>query len=549
MAKLSATMEQALTHFKNEGDFGSHRFTTVKALERRGLVTRSVDGGYALTEQGKSSVVVKEQIGKQRTNRIQFRWADRHHIHFPTIDVGQPDYAWWDAARRCQQPGLEIGGLFLKPLESKKTQWVLGKAPSLKYENQTTNEMMKAWWRKNAIDISTAYQDSVGLGDSYLVLNPPDENGEIKPTVVSADVVEPIVDESDYSQIIGWRITQTYQHPTDYSKMQTIEDRYYADRRERIITTSGKRRTETYRNPLGVIPVIHIPNNRGANEVFGHPEGEALLRAFQHYNEITIAGVDGNKKQGRPTPVFENMGSAENVKQFMQAFGSTTTIKNDNGTEETVTYINFTSDDAIILGEDGRFRWASPGQFAGETSILLGLLFYLILQHAEIPEFIWGNAIASSKASAESQMDPFVMWVELNQARAEKWVVQLCNVLVAYWAVYESGINAGEEVSVKWQPLTDEDGKLVLDSIALARKEGAMAREDMLSHLPLDIENPQGYVERADDEAAELRAEFEDDNPFVQAMPENDDSLDSEDTEDNGLEAEERRQMPLPIAS
>jgi 2'-5' RNA ligase len=180
----------------------------------------------------------------------------------------------------------------------------------------------------------------------------------------------------------------------------------------------------------------------------------------------------------------------------MDACGKTETRLLPNGETETNTYIEFSSKQVVYLGENGTFKYASPGQFTGDTMNILQIFFYLIIQHTEMPEFIWGGAIASSKASAEVQMPPFTKWAEKEQGRAEKWLIPLIIYVTALKALTDRKVKyqEGTKPNVKWMPLTTSDDKLTLEAIKIALTVGGWKPEWVVPYMPLDIDNPEEII-------------------------------------------------------
>ena len=144
-------------------------------------------------------------------------------------------------------------------------------------------------------------------------------------------------------------------------------------------------RTERFANLIGRIPVIHVANRWGADEFYGRPEGDALIPALQRYGDVIDAAIRGNIRQGRPTPVIEKMGTAEQVRKFWEKFGRRETQTLPDGSTETVDVIDFDPDQLLTLGGEAQFKYAAPGSFSGDTQTLLSVLFYLVVQHREIP--------------------------------------------------------------------------------------------------------------------------------------------------------------------
>jgi hypothetical protein len=127
------------------------------------------------------------------------------------------------------------------------------------------------------------------------------------------------------------------------------------------------------------------------------------LRLLQDYDEILAAGLEGNIKQGRPVPVAE-MQTSEAVDKLFDTFGRRETIQHPDGTTERVDYVDFSSDEIVALV--GKFYYAQPGSFSQDTEVLLGLMFYLFLQHTEIPEFIWGMRYRVPKLARKPNCPP-----------------------------------------------------------------------------------------------------------------------------------------------
>lgn len=435
--------------------------------------------------------VISELIGQAKRLQNYAIWRFNRSALTPTRDWAQADYAFWDKARWARAQGLELSGLFLKPLSSKIASWVLGVAPQWKLENSAAQDKLTEWWTEHHHEVLQAYEEATALGDCYLVIN-----ADLSLTMVSPDVVEPIVAEDDFSRIVGWRIVQNHPHPTDINRTMQVVDEYTDRERIRTVTADGKETVTRYRNLLGICPMIHISNEPRSNEIFGRPEGYALLGALHRYGEVFDAALDGNIRQGRPTPVAKMEDSAA-LDKFFETYGRSKTVEHADGTSETFTEIDFDSDNFLALLGD--FEWKGPGSFSKDTEVLLGLIFYLILQHSEIPEFVWGNAIASSKASAESQMPPFIRWIEKRRGQAAGWLTDVARVVLAYYALWEPGMTA-DAPALQWESLTDDDGRLTLDTVSWAYAEGLLDRETALQLAPVEIQDIPGVLARAEQE-------------------------------------------------
>lgn len=437
--------------------------------------------------------------------KMGIRWSLKNRFRTtPTQDPTRADYAFWDKAARCRAEGLDVSGLLIRPLNSKTAAWVMGRAPKFAIEDKYTDKKFSEYMTRHHAKILDAYEKAVGLGDCYMVIN-----ADSTITVLPPNVIEPIVDDNDFSQLIGWRVNESHADPDQPGQIMTIEDEYYKDRRIRTVSKNGVQQSRrVYRNLIGKLPVIKISNNKGADETFGHPEADAMLPALHRYGEVIDSAIDGNIRQGRSVPVIEKLGSIADVEAFWRRFGRKESRTMPDGTEEVTDVLDLDADNVITLGGDAVFRFESPNPFMSDTKEILGLLFYLILQHSEIPEFVWGGAIPSSRASAETQVLPFVKWVEKKQGACLDWLHDLADVILGIMRLTDSRIKE-MPVQVTFPNLTQKDGTLTLQTIQFGISAGLMDREFALTHLPVDVENPKEVLRKAESERQEQMQEQE----------------------------------------
>lgn len=437
-----------------------------------------------------------------RVTRTVFTPRLRSSWWLPSNDWSRPDYDYWRRAYYCRVRGLEISGLFIKPLVSKVAGWTLGRLPGFKLESESSREALGNWWDTHHADVLKAFKLALRQGDSFLVIN-----SDLSVTLVRPDAVDPIVAEDDYTNVIGWRAWQVLQHPERFDR-QSIIDEYYMDRRVHRVERNGVPIQEiTYPNLIGRLPIIHIANAPDDGETFGHAEAEALIELLHRYGEIFEAAIEGNKLQGRPTPVL-TFETVSDLDKFWELYSTTSNQTLPDGRTES--YKTLQVDLSQLLTVSGAdFKYASPGEFAGDTAKLLELMFYLILEHTELPEFIMGNAIASSKASAETQMPVFEKFIEDRRGQIGGWLVEIAAVVLGYLALIEPGVTAEEPPALQWQKLT-QDGKLTLETVSWAFSEGLLDRRTALMLAPVEIEDIDQVLDTAKQEAEQRQHEQQD---------------------------------------
>lgn len=483
-----------------------------------------------------------EILGVQRTIRSILMFASQLSAR---VDAGVGDYEFWDKARYGKISGLELSGLLLKPLFSKVAAWVMGKPPKFKVgDNDDATQALEAWVGDNFPKILSAYEDSVAVGDWYLVINP-----DLTVVAKPPDAVRPLVADNDFSNVIGWQVDETYPHPTEPGRTMRIQDQYTATKRTRTVwMDSAQMSVQTFPVFINRVPVVHIPNNRSANELFGKSEAIALPTMLHRYGEILDAAMEGNMRQGRPTPVVEKMGSPAQVDKFWEKYGKTRTKDLADGTTESEEYIEFDADRVMTLGGDATFNWKSPAPFTGDTGRLLELLYYLYLEHTELPEWVLGSAIASSQASANTQVEPLVKFIEKKRTQCG-WLIEVCEIVLAFMSVYDVKVRTEDKVTIQWEDMTRKDGNLIQTTIAWALEKGLILPETALRLAPIDVENPEEEVKKAEKKADEDRDAF--DERVGSTINRLEATTPDDDTEDEG-ESDADEDVPQqrePIAS
>lgn len=430
------------------------------------------------------------------------RWRSSYRT--PTTNWTRSDYDYYNRLYRGQVKGLEVSALLLKPIISKLTSWTLGVVPNWKTENETSQEALMDWWNDHHPDILRAWRDALKVGDSVLVIN-----SDLSVTRLPPECVDPIVADDDYANVIGWRVTQVLEHPETTQRM-TVIDEYYVDRRIHRVEVDGTMRSEeTYPNLLGRIPLVMIANQPDPGEFFGHAEAEALLPLLHKYGEVLEAAIEGNVLNGRPTPVllFETV---DDLEKFDEENATIEVQELPDGTSQRVkTYGIDLSQLMVASGAD--FKYESPGQFTDDVAKLLEILFYLLLQHAEIPEFMFGNAIPSSKASADAQLAPFIEYIKARRGEMAGWLTEIAEIALGYLALVTPGVTA-ETPMLQWEALDQDDGDLTLQTLQWAYMEGLIDRKTALQLAPVEIDNIDQVLndaerERQEREAAQLDAD------------------------------------------
>lgn len=273
----------------------------------------------------------------------------------------------------------------------------------LAWTNLQINQML----RSNMGLLVNTTVDDYCLGNQYLICNPDGTWSVASPETVTVEY-----SASDYRRVERVIIR---------TKMQQakVEDVYTADKRTILTHYYDERGTviDEYENLIGRIPIVHFANERSANEIYGRPMYEAGLEIMWRYDALFNNILEGVTLLGTPIPAFVNLENPTETKQN----NSTAVHYQDAEGNDQVEYITrLDRQTALYLGKGGDVKMLATN--VGFTKDSIDTLHQLKLQWCNIthtPEFMLGGAIASSKASTETQMPPFIQYINFRRLMLE----------------------------------------------------------------------------------------------------------------------------------
>lgn len=464
---------------------------------------------------------VSEIIG--RSVWVEPIWKSRV---LKNVDATQTDYEFWDKLRRGKADGYRIAGLMMQPITEIIASWVFGDGVRLQIAQEPqdannendpivyTNMLLGRFMERYHTPLMDSYTDALGLGDQYWVVNP---DGTL--SIPSPETVTVATNPLDYRTIDEIVIETTL----DKAK---VEDIYRDDGRTLKVTewstgSNGRKQArvtgeQEFANLIGRLPVVHFPNDRGTNEVYGHPIYEGMLHVISRYDDIIEKTIDGVELMGNPIPTMEGMDDIDATIAANQSIDDEDYTDAD-GNSEARTLINFDTLGMVFVGAGGSFKFASPnGGFTNDARNALKALFLLILDYTRIPEAVWGGELSSARATASEQMKPFYQYITWRRQKLTgqgaddalgvedaTGLLGLADVWLRMRALTDPRVVVGPVVA-EWPPLADDDYELLIKAVELATGLGLLPDEEALQLLQL-VNDPAQTVQRAQKEQEERR--------------------------------------------
>ena len=448
---------------------------------------------------------VSEMIGRYVVGAAQsVLYKSRARVK--TIDETIPDYEFWDRLRRGKAKGYSLGGLFSTRIEQIFASWVLGDGVTVALADggdpeatddprNYTDAQMAAFVERSLSQLMTVYRDHLGLGDQYIVVN---ADGTL--SVPSPDTVRVERDPLDYRTVTAVELeTRTGEY--------TIVDRYEPQARTVTVKRGAKIESQVvYQNLIARIPVVHLAHGLSANETNGHSIHETLKPLYDQYDDVIYKQLDGAKLLGNPLLTFEGMEDITAVQNANEpAETDTYTDKDGNTTDRP--QLSIDQNAILLVGKGGSAKFTSPPVgFSEDTRNALKSLFLMVLDHTGIPEFIWGNEVASGRSSTEVQLQQWTRDIQARQGNAEGWLLELCGLWLAWQSLVDPRLIV-DDLAASWPDLVGEDPAVQMQRIQYAHDQSLITAKTALELLGL-VDDPQREVERAQEEAKARRDEM-----------------------------------------
>lgn len=218
---------------------------------------------------------------------------------------------------------------------------------------------------------------------------------------------------------------------------------------------------QEYANPLGFVPAVFLKNDGEEFELNGRSELEPLEPYLRFYNDVMLHAGAASKLHSTAKLTLR----VKDVNQFLT--NNFTQAEIDDGR------LRFNNKDILFfetgvpdIGVSGGSMFQEGADIIqaraplGDTNTLLEYIFLNIVDVSEVPEWAYGGAIASSKASVSEQSAPLIHKVGRKRTHVENsWA------LIGRMALAMLDIKSA--VTCSWDDLQQKDTKNENEAIKL----------------------------------------------------------------------------------
>lgn len=480
------------------------------------------------------SRVVAEMVGKQ--SETAFHWFSRSRNPLftskTTVDYTRNDYAlsrsmYYGSVIDSNKDArnMILGSAFARPIINTAAAFAIGLgftvAISIKDQDEDENASSEAnaWIDTNIATIYDWVTHGYRDGDSYIYV---DELGhteefdakdvEIKLDTVTGEIVgfdiTEVVEEDnpDTHRTTKYKIVKMFRRNSIRFDKYDEHDKFVETVFERVFTINGTitptENQEFYEGELldRALPIVHLANDQEPRAIYGNSEIQNVYIYMKQYHNVLDHSTRGVIYNATPIPVFKgvtNVSATEDDSNDPDAEGE------DKGK------LSWGQDSAIYLDGQGDAKFLQADGIMDDTSKLLNMYFNLVVEASETPEYVFGTAVQSSKASTETQTP---VLLQKTERKRTKLIGVLTNLVKAYIdrqirlsnPTFTKFKDKEIEVGITFPELATEDKKLTLEIVQFCLEQGLITEETALT-LTLDdkIKDVSEELEAARKEAEE----------------------------------------------
>lgn len=359
-------------------------------------------------------------------------------------------------------------------------------APVVTFEETPENPTIgnvNQWLDEQRNFIYTIARNSFRDGDTFVVM---EDNGDM--VEVPPEDVDIITDPFRPEVIAGYDVFTSFADPAKPESGATVTyvDEIRRTYRRRMLIEQGSQKRVLVAGSLvdyrsakdgGLeerdLPVIHFANEKEGRMLYGISEFQSLYFLMANYHAVLAAAIKGNIYNSTALPVVAGV---KNMEQFLKQ-----NFKKDKDGNWVMKWDN---NRMLVVGEGGSISMLQADGTAADAQTLLNVLFWLISQNSETPEFVFGTAVQSSKASVSEQAPLLIKKAIRKQGQLEAPLRKMVDLYIARMAVLKpEDFIAETQFSIDMPDILDKDLQLNINIVNTLLEKGIITEETAMTML------------------------------------------------------------------
>lgn len=233
---------------------------------------------------------------------------------------------------------------------------------------------------------------------------------------IPIDNIKEIFIDPITKEITGYKLSEYVTYADIKESNNKVQIDYVITKDVIVLNVVGTfNKTQTFKNPFEMIPIVHFSNDKDIYELYGHSEIENFEPQLKFYHELTYEAGAAQSRDGHPKLKVNTTG----VKQWINNnFGADTYDEIKAGQKS----ISMENRDLFINGEGEDVNYLYLNKTTGDYSSLSENAFTNIVEGSETPEINFGANIGTSLASVKEYRPVWIKKIEAKQyERTAPW--------------------------------------------------------------------------------------------------------------------------------
>lgn len=235
-------------------------------------------------------------------------------------------------------------------------------------------------------------------------------------------------------------------------------------------------------NKWGFIPIVHFRNEHEDTHTNGLSDLEPIEPFMRAYHDVFLYSIQGAKSIARPKTSF----ALNDVKSFLARNFSEDEIRDKR--------LRFHDKELFLMEQNDQVEFIVADTGLQGTTTLLEFLYYCIVDVSQTPEFAFGTAVSSSKASVSEQMPVLARNIRRKRGEYAENYSEYASMYLAMHAQVGMRKPASYRVDIEWEELTQRDDSEVALTILNVITAMATGTESGLVSLEGAIEFIREFV-------------------------------------------------------
>ena len=269
----------------------------------------------------------------------------------------------------------------------------------------------------------------------------------------------------------------------------------------------------TFPNPLGFVPAVHLQNDEERHQLHASSDLEPLEPYLKFYHDVMLHAGAASALHSTAKLIVR----VQDVNRFLQNNFTSSEISEGRLRFKNKDVLFFESGQPMI-NTTGSSIYAEGAEIIqasaplGDTNTLLEYIFLNIVDVSEVPEWAFGGAIASSKASVSEQSAPLVHKIGRKRTQTQNAWSMIGRMML------KVAMKERHAVETEWDSLAMRDLKteaeafrnfseslIALNDAAIVSKisTNEVLRNLLSEILPYDVDNERIEAGRISAEVAE----------------------------------------------